>query len=222
MPNWRKGGEERGGPTPIYFKPGTKFNYSGEGFYYLQRVVEQITRESIEIYAKETLFDKLGLESTSFIWTEKLNPQIATGHDTSGNCKKRSRYLHPNAAYTLYTTPNEYAKFMIEIMKRNNSHEDSLSDGMIDEMLKHQIRADVREVVDRPGRSLGLFAYRGLGWGIDSTITGDIIYHSGANQTGFRCYSQYNMREGSGVVIMTNGQNGGELWSRLISVVGDL
>jgi len=222
MPDWRKGGEERGAPLPVYFKPGTKFNYSGEGIYYLQRVVEHITQEPLETYAKRNLFDKLGFESTSFIWTENLDPQIATGHDPSGNCIKRSKYTHSNAAYTLYTTPDEYAKFIIKIMKPNKADEFSLSDKMTDEMLTHQVRVDVREVIDRPGRSLGLVAYRGLDWAIDSTISGDIVYHSGANQTGFRCYSQFNMREGSGIVIMTNGKNGSDLWSRIISAVGDL
>jgi hypothetical protein len=106
-------------------------------------------------------------------------------------------------------------------MKPDRSENQLLSDKMLKEMLMHQVRVDVRDVIDRPGRSLGLFAYRGLGWGIDSTITGDIVYHSGANQTGFRCYSQFNMREGSGIVIMTNGENGNELWRRLISEVGD-
>ena len=222
MPNWRKSGEERNAPLPIYFKPGTKFNYSGEGIYYLQRVVEHITQEPLETYAKHSLFDKLGLESTSFIWIENLNPQIATGHDTSGNVNKRSKYIHSNAAYTLYTTADEYAKFIIEVMKPNNKDEFSLSDTMTKEMLAHQFRVDVRDVIDRPGRSLGLFAFRGLGWAIDSTITGNIVYHSGANQTGFRCYSQFNIQEGSGIVIMTNGENGSELWQRLIRVIGDL
>jgi hypothetical protein len=78
MPNWRKGGEEREGPLPVYFKPGKRFNYSGEGFYYLQKVVEHISKESLETYAKRNLFDKLGFESTSFVWTENLNPRIAT------------------------------------------------------------------------------------------------------------------------------------------------
>ena len=107
-------------------------------------------------------------------------------------------------------------------MKHDKPDQYSLSTQMTNEMLSHQIRADVREVIDRPGRSLGLLSFRGLGWGIDSTITGDLIYHSGANQTGFRCYSQFNMREGSGIVIMTNGENGSELWTRLISSTGDL
>ena len=222
LPNWRKGSEENESPLPIYFKPGTKFSYSGEGFYYLQRVVEHITNESLESYAKRTLFDKLGLESTSFVWTENLNLQIATGHDTSGNCNERSKYLHSNAAYTLYTTSKEYAKLIIEIMKPGSQNDFSLSDSMNKEMLTHQVRVDTREVIDRPGRNLGLQGFRGLGWAIDSTITGDIVYHSGANQTGFRCYSQFNMQEGSGIVIMTNGENGSELWQRLIKVVGDI
>lgn len=222
MPNWRKGGEERGGPLPVTFKPGTKFSYSGEGIYYLQRVVEHITQEPLQAYAKRNLFDPLGLESTSYIWTEDLGPRIATGHDTSGACLKRSRYAHADAAYTLYTTADDYAKFIAKIMKPSQSDGFSLSDQMTNEMLTRQVRMDAREVIDRPGRSLGLSAYRGLGWVIDATITGDIVYHSGSNQTGFTCYSQFNRREGSGIVIMTNGKNGSDLWSRLISAIGDL
>lgn len=221
LPNWRKGGEERESPLPIYFKPGSKFNYSGEGIYYLQRVIEHITQEPLEIYAKRELFEKLGINSASFVWTEALDSQIAAGHDTSGNYKQKSKYLHTNAAYTLYTTAEDYAKFIIEMMKPSNS-DVALTNEMISLMLTHQVRMDTRDVIDRPGRNFGLFAYRGLGWVIDSTISGNIVYHSGSNQTGFRCYSQFNQREGSGIVIMTNGENGSELWRRLISVIGDL
>jgi CubicO group peptidase (beta-lactamase class C family) len=219
MPNWRKGGEERGGPLPVYFKPGTKFSYSGEGIYYLQRVVEHITREPLAAYAKRALFDPLGMESSSYGWTGTLDARIATGHDDSGSPIQRSRYTHANAAYTLYTTAEDYAKFIIRILGPGGS---SLSKKMTDEMLTRHVRMDVRDVIDRPGRALGLSAYRGLGWVIDATISGDIVYHSGSNRTGFACYAQFNRREGSGIVIMTNGRNGSDLWGRLISVVGDL
>jgi CubicO group peptidase (beta-lactamase class C family) len=222
LPNWRKGSEENESPLPIYFKPGTKFQYSGEGIYYLQRAVEHITNESLESFAKRTLFDKIGLESTSFVWTEKLNPQIATGHNNEGNCNERKKYLYGNAAYTLYTTSIEFAKLIIEIMKSGNQNDYSLSDSIIEEMLTHQVRVDTRDVIDRPGRNMGLQGFRGLGWAIDSTITGDVVYHSGANQTGFRCYSQFSPKDGSVIVIMTNGENGSELWQRLIKVIGDL
>ena len=62
--------------------PEQNFNYSGEGIYYLQRVVEHITNEPLESFAKRTLFDKLGLESTSFVWTEKYE---------SANCNRTQR-----------------------------------------------------------------------------------------------------------------------------------
>lgn len=203
-------------------KPGTRFNYSGEGIYYLQRVLEKITNQSLENYAKENLFDKIGLNSTSFVWKEKYDKQIATGHNAEGKCNERKRYLHSNAAYTLYTTSAEYSKIILEILKTNGgTAEYFLTKNFIDEMLTHQVRVDTREVIDRPGRNFGLFAYRGLGWAIDSTITGDVIYHSGANQTGFRCYSQFSPKDGSGIVIMTNSENGNELW-QVIKEIGDL
>jgi CubicO group peptidase (beta-lactamase class C family) len=223
MPNWRKGDEERNPPLPLYFKPGTKFSYSGEGIYYLQRVVEKITNQSLETYARQNLFDKLELKSTSFVWDEKFDEQIATGHNAKGECNERRKYLHSNAAYTLYTTPNEYSKIVLEIIKTDDSLADHfLTKKTIDEMLSHQVRVDTREVIDRPGRNYGLFAFRGFGWAIDSTATGDVIYHSGANQTGFRCYSQFSQKDKSGIVIMTNGENGSELWQRLIKEIGDL
>jgi len=222
MPNWRKSGDEREAPLPIYFKPGTKFSYSGEGMFYLQRVVEHITKEPLASLAQRMLFGKLGLTHTSFVWTEQLNRFISTGHNAAGKNNERSKYLRGNAAYTLYITPDEYSKIIMEIMKPEHEYSRLLSNAMTETMLSHQFRSDIREVTDRPGRALGLFSFRGLGWAIDSTITGNIVYHSGSNQTGFRCYSQFNAKEGSGIVIMTNGENGSELWQRLIKVVGDL
>jgi len=221
LPNWRKGGEEREGPLPIFFKPGSRFSYSGEGYYYLQRVMEDITGEPLAVLARRLLFDKLGLASSSYQWSAALDPHIATGHDASGGCLPRSRYLHANAAYTLYTTAEDYARMMIALMRQEPDNGGLLSSPMRREMCRHQVCAETREVINRPGRYFGLSAWRGLGWGIDVTLSGDILYHSGANQTGFRCYAQYDQRDGSGLVIMTNGANGGELWGRLIAEIGD-
>jgi CubicO group peptidase (beta-lactamase class C family) len=220
LPNWRKGEEEREGPLPIYFKPGERFSYSGEGFFYLQRVVEKITGKSLDVLACEYLFDPIGMKHSSYNWTEKFDSLISSGHDTLGNFLAKSKYTHPNSAYTLYTTTQDYARFIIEILKSYRSS--SFSKSYLEQMLKPQIDVLVRDPIERPGRALGLFVYWGLGWAIDSTASGKIYYHSGANRTGFRCYLQFRVDEGSGIVIMTNGINGNELWRRLISVIGDL
>ena len=221
LPNWRKGEEEREGPLPIYFTPGERFSYSGEGYFYLQRVIEKITAKSLEDNAKELIFQPLGLNHSSFIWTDQIDSLISCGHDTSGKFLAKSKYLHPNSAYTLYITVEDYAKFILEIINSSQSNSLLLSKLYTGKMLEPQVDVLVRDPIERPGRGLGLFTYWSLGWAVDSTASGKIYYHSGANRTGFRCYSQFNLDEGTGIVIMTNSLNGTELWTRLIKKIGD-
>jgi CubicO group peptidase (beta-lactamase class C family) len=222
FPNWRKGEEERDGPLPILFKPGVKFGYSGEGMFYLQRVIEHITGEKLEVIADKMLFNPLGMHNTGFVWTEKIEKKLASGHDNNGKFLTKTKYKHANSAYSLYTTPEDYAKFIVEILDEESTNNYSLSKDLKDEMLNRQIVVNTREPVDRPRRAMGNEVFYGLGWRINSTMKGDLVCHSGANRSGFRCYSQFDFLEGSGLVIMTNGLNGSPLWRRLISEVGDL
>jgi CubicO group peptidase (beta-lactamase class C family) len=221
LPNWRKGEEERNGPLPVYFTPGERFSYSGEGYYYLQRVIEKLTGNSLGEIADENLFTPARMNHSSFVWTEQIDSLISSGHDTSGKFLAKSRYLYSNSAYSLYITAEDYAKFIIEIINANQSGSFLLPKTYAEEMLEPQVDVLVRDPIERPGRALGLFTYWSLGWAVDSTSYGKIYYHSGANRTGFRCYSQFNLDEGSGIVIMTNSLNGTELWTRLIKRIGD-
>jgi CubicO group peptidase (beta-lactamase class C family) len=222
LPNWRKGGEEREGPLPVKSAPGSKFGYSGEGMFYLQRVVERITGEPLEVYAQRTLMEPMGLSRMSFVWTEELDPGIAAGHNADGGFLQKTRYTHANAAYSLYTSAEDYAKFIIAILNPDGSSPSSLSRRSLDAMLRHQVALDSRDSIERPGQARGSAVYWGLGWSINATGTGDIAHHSGANSSGFRCFSQFAPGRGSGIVIMTNGLGGGELWTRLVNRVGNL
>ena len=221
LPNWRKGEEETDGPLPLHFEPGTRFGYSGEGYYYLQRVVERITGLPLDVFVKKTLFDHLGLKHMSYVWTKEYDSTIASGHDTAGHFLQKTRYEHPNAAYTLYTSAEDYAAFIGAILNTNSRERSIVSAALLHEMMKHQVEVNTREPISRPGRAKGVGVYWGLGWGIDSTVTGNIIYHSGANRSGFRCYCQFNYSERTAIVIMTNGLNGSDLWRRIVYKIGD-
>jgi CubicO group peptidase (beta-lactamase class C family) len=221
LPNWRTGYEEMDGPLPMYFRPGTRFSYSGEGFFYLQRVIERITGEPLDVTAEKLLARPLGLTHFSYAWSPRIDTLIAAGHDTSGMFRQKSRYEHPNSAYSLCVSAEQFAKVIGAMMNAGTTANGFITKASVDEMRKAQVGVAVREPVVRPGRAKGLSVSWGLGWGINETVSGDILYHSGANQSGFRCYSQIDLRKRSGIVIMTNGVNGSELWQRLIRQIGD-
>ncbi len=219
LPNWRKDGEEREGPVAVAFKPGSRFLYSGEGMFLLQRVVERIADEPLELLAERMVFRPLGMSRSSFVWTPAVGATLAAGHRPDGTFNTRSRYLHANAAYTLYTTADDYARFLLAFLDPALG---GLTAPVLKAALTAQVTLDAREPMERPGTARGLGVGWCLGWSVNRTLGGDIFHHSGANQTGFRCFSQFDPVRGTGLVILTNGLSGGDLWVRLVSRVGDL
>jgi CubicO group peptidase (beta-lactamase class C family) len=221
-PNWRPGGEEREGPLPLLFEPGARFGYSGEGTFHLQRRVELITGLPLARLAQRSLFEPLGLAHSDFAWTPRIGDLQATGHGDDGRALPKSAYLHANAAYTLYTTASDYARLVVEMMKAERGESRLLSQAAAREMLRRQVVAGGSEPIGRPGAAQGQAAYWGLGWALNATAQGDIAHHSGANRTGFRNFSQFSPTRGSGLVVLTNGTQGDQLWARLVAAIGDL
>jgi CubicO group peptidase (beta-lactamase class C family) len=221
-PNWRPGGEEREGPLQLLFRPGARFSYSGEGIFYLQRRIELISGQPLDHLAQRNLFGPLGLRHSDYGWTPDLGTRQATGHGDNGAALPKSKYLHPNAAYSLYTTADDYARLLVEVLKAERGESSLLTSASAQEMLRHQVAVGAREPMERPGAAQGQAVYWGLGWSLNTTAQGDIAHHSGANRTGFRSFSQFSPTRGSGLVILTNGTQGGELWTRLVAAIGDL
>jgi CubicO group peptidase (beta-lactamase class C family) len=77
LPNWR--GEENEPLVPA-FEPGTKFRYSGEGFYYLQRCIEKITGIGSEAFMQEHLLKPLGMNSSTYLWRTDAAQRLVSGH----------------------------------------------------------------------------------------------------------------------------------------------
>src|SRR5271170_5772051 len=91
FPNWR--GDD--GLLPIYFTRGERFSYSGEGYVYLQRVVEQITGKPLNEYITEAVFTPLGMTSSSYVWRPDFDALTATGYDSDGKPDKLVKPTDP-------------------------------------------------------------------------------------------------------------------------------
>jgi CubicO group peptidase (beta-lactamase class C family) len=66
------------------FDPGTRWSYSGEGFFFLQRVAEKLTGKSMGILARERVFGPLGMKRSSMAALAELEPWQAAGHNVRG------------------------------------------------------------------------------------------------------------------------------------------
>jgi CubicO group peptidase (beta-lactamase class C family) len=79
--NWRGG---RDVTLTSDFPPGSRFSYSGEGYFFLQRVVEKLTGRGLSRLARERVFEPLGMRSSAFIWRPELDTALASPHTNRG------------------------------------------------------------------------------------------------------------------------------------------
>lgn len=107
LPNW---GDEKF--ARLIFTPDSTYSYSGEGFQYLQRVVEKLTNKSLNEIAQQEVFTPLGMTSSSYTWIDKYDSLSAFGSDSNAvNNHKRQM-----AAASLLSTAHDYAIFMRALM----------------------------------------------------------------------------------------------------------
>jgi CubicO group peptidase (beta-lactamase class C family) len=81
LQNWRFRREDT---LRLAFDPGARFSYSGEGFVLLQRVLEQRTNTAFARLMREELFEPLGMQRASFVWSAALAPHAARPHSSRG------------------------------------------------------------------------------------------------------------------------------------------
>jgi CubicO group peptidase (beta-lactamase class C family) len=58
--------------APLVRRPFTAFSYSSYGYELLKQLIEKVTGESIDIYARRKLFDPLGMKDTYWVLPEAL------------------------------------------------------------------------------------------------------------------------------------------------------
>ncbi len=183
LPNWR-----RKKPLKFISDPGKKYTYSGEGFTWLTKAIKSIVGKDLNSWLKKNLLIPIGMKRSSYIWEKNFERNFAWGHGYYGDVKKRSPFKKVNAAYSLYTTPTDYAKFIITVMK--------------------QCKKGYIKLMVEPIFRIGKDKYRSMGFVIEKKGNIRLISHTGHNGTGFTCYTLFCPEKKTGIVVMTNAESG--------------
>ncbi|MCA1596677.1 MAG: beta-lactamase family protein, partial [Chloroflexi bacterium] len=70
--------------------PGENYDYSCLGYIMLQNIVQAVSGQSLAEFARENIFEPLGMDSSRYCPPEEWLPRIASG----GACPHRSRAVH--------------------------------------------------------------------------------------------------------------------------------
>ena len=199
FPNWRYMTESN--KLTFQFEPGTKYQYSGEGFEYLREAIENKLGKSIEELAKELLFVPLKMEDTHFWWDSKMDEtRYAQNFNEQGKKIETVKYFEANASANLLTTVEDYGKFLAYVI---NGAE--LSENLFQEMIKHQVKLKEND-------------FFGLGWEILTDFSGNefALLHTGKDP-GVSTLAIWFPKSKNGYLIFLNGDSVNNIYEELLT-----
>ncbi|WDF63038.1 class A beta-lactamase-related serine hydrolase [Flavobacterium sp. KACC 22763] len=197
FPNWRSFNESK--KLDFKFKPGTQYQYSGEGFEYLRKALEKKFHKTLDQLASEFVFEPLKMTDSQLIWNDKIDlSRYAVNYDKNGNPYELTKNKTANAADDLLTTIEDYGKFLSSVM-----NSEGLSKKVAEDMISHQVQTKKNK-------------YFGLGFEIyDLGNKNYALSHGGADQ-GVQTIFILLPKTKQGLVIFTNVDDGYKVYENIV------
>lgn len=199
FPNWR--GNNVDGKLSFEFEPGTKYQYSGEGYEYLRKAIEKKFKKSLEQLASELIFKPLKMKDTKFIWDEKTDStRFAKWHNEKGELYETYKNTTANAADNLLTTVEDYSKVLVHILNGAG-----ISTKLYNDMIAEQVRINESK-------------HWGLGWWVDESINGnkDFALVHGGDDIGVHTIAFIVPNTKQALLIFTNCDNGTAAFAEIL------
>ena len=238
--NWRNSPDQ---PLVPEFDPGSRFQYSGEGFYYLQRVVETIASNGIEQVVQERLFAPLGMKSSTYSWRDDIRARLWTGHSRGNPQRDPSRdfadrlfeYARTKGKPLATFTHSEIVTAMTEIKPAPRALPIMMIPNVAGSLLTTledyaaflasvlltapgpaELKAATRQAMISPQTRINSALAWGLGWGIEADGGREYLWQWGDNGT-FRNFVLMHLPTRTAIVIFTNGSSGLRIAEHLIA-----
>lgn len=96
--------------APLDFEPGTKWNYSNTGYYFLGILIEKLSGRSYKEFLEENIFLPLGMINTGIDDEKKIVENKAAGYYLNYNDLIHCNYINMNLIFSsggMYSTVND-------------------------------------------------------------------------------------------------------------------
>jgi CubicO group peptidase (beta-lactamase class C family) len=189
----------------IEYEPGTRWRYSNFGFIVIQLLLEDHLGSPYAELMQEYVFDPLEMKRSTFAHYDKkaIRDEVIVPHDAAGTPHERNMNATIKAHGDLLASPEDLAKFTIELMKAYLGEPNQLfSQKTAQEMLR----------VSREIKPEEFFGLKHMSYGLGAFLAGEddtfCFMHPGSNNPGTSSILIANPGAGKGAVIMTNGAQG--------------
>ena len=226
FPNWRS---EAGQQLVPDFEPGSQFQYSGEGFFYLQRILEQVTGQGYCELIDRLVFQPLGMTSSSMIWKPEFADRYALPHGRRGELRKNwdrgaKRYYEIAKQKGQNVTAWKFADYAAATREAGDT---PLPNNMLPNAAASMVttapdyarflRAAIRnpDIHQEQVRIRPTLAW-GLGWGIERSAGHECVWQWGDNG-GYKNFVIADPPSGDAVFVFTNGDSGAHIYDRIVT-----
>ncbi|MBC8028409.1 MAG: serine hydrolase [Steroidobacteraceae bacterium] len=189
--------------------PGSQFRYSGGGYTVAQLALEDVTGQPTPAMMREEVLEPLGMTRSTY---EQPLPaarlaEVAMPYDRDGKPIGNPQ-VHPEmAAAGLWTTPSDLARYAIGVQRAFAGQDKGEGETLIRARTARDMLVPV-------------ISAHGVGPAIGGRPERKYFTHGGSNR-GYRCVL-LAYTDGRGVVLMTNGDNGGALQGEVIRTIAQI
>ncbi|SCB39065.1 serine hydrolase domain-containing protein [Rhizobium hainanense] len=183
FPNWSPSA-----PLVPEFTPGSRWQYSGEGYVLLQHILETISGHPLQELAEQDLFGPIQMTNSAFKITDAIRPRLVVGSP------RQLRFPFEIASSSLYITANDYARFLESLLN---------DETMLSSTVANLVTLPTSWESFWQSTSLAW----GLGWGVETRNKPVSLFHWGSNP-GFRSLVLADLQSRDAIIVLTSSEKG--------------